>query len=95
MYGQLVSGTLGGGSVEGIEVTLRIFRGTAEEPARVALSGADGSFVFEGLDTGQDSSYLIQATYESVVYSQGMFSFEERRHRTNGAGARLWHDDQL
>ena len=78
LYGQLVNGTLGGGPVEGLEATLRTFRGTTKDPVRVAAAPADaeGFFVFEGLDTSKDTTYLIQTTYRDVVYSQGMFSFE-------------------
>jgi hypothetical protein len=77
LTGTVVNGTAGGGSTEGLEVTLRSFQGQEEREPRTAVTDAGGAFRFEGLEAGEDWVYLARVVYEGVVYSGGMVSFEQ------------------
>jgi hypothetical protein len=74
LTGTVVNGTAGGGSIEGLEVTLRSFQGQEEREPRTTVTDASGAFRFEGLETGEDWVYLARVVYEGVVYSGGMVS---------------------
>ena len=72
--GVVVNGTVGGGATGGLEVILRAFEGMEERASQATVTDADGAFRFEGLDTGDDWTYLARVTYANVVYSSGLFS---------------------
>ncbi len=74
--GIIANGTSGGGSVEGLQVTLRSFAGDTEGQRYTAATDAVGAFRFEGLSTGSDWSYLLQVEYKGVVYSPGRQALE-------------------
>jgi hypothetical protein len=74
--GQVINGTASGGSVEGLEIVLRVFQGTSEGESLTTTADAEGQFQFEGLETDSNWAYLVRVDYEGVVYSQGMLSFE-------------------
>jgi hypothetical protein len=76
IQGLVVNGTAGGGSVEGLEVTLRVFQDTSEAESLTTTTDAEGQFRFQGLETGSDWAYLVRVGYQEVVYSQGMLSFQ-------------------
>jgi hypothetical protein len=80
LSGQVINGTVGGGSVAGLEVTLRTFQGTQEGSSLTATTDAQGAFAFENLETDPDWVYLVQVPYESVLYSAGMASFDSSTH---------------
>jgi hypothetical protein len=77
LIGTVINGTAGGGSTEGVEVTLRSFQGQEEREQRTTATDADGAFRFEGLETGEDWVYLVRVPYEGVSYSGGLLSFAE------------------
>jgi hypothetical protein len=77
LTGTVINGTAGGGSTEGLEVTLRSFQGQEEREQRTTVTDTSGAFRFEGLETGQDWVYLARVVYEGVVYSGGMVSFAQ------------------
>jgi hypothetical protein len=74
--GQVVNGTVGGGSTGGLEVALRVFQETREQDALTTTTDSQGSFRFEGLEAGGHWAYLIRISYRDVVYSKGPLSFE-------------------
>ncbi len=76
LQGQVVNGTAGGGSTEGLPVVLRVFQGASEQPSLSVTTDADGRFRLEGLETGSDWTYLLRVTYQEVIYSPGLVSFE-------------------
>lgn len=75
---RVLNGTGGGGSVEGLAVTLHAFRGMMEEPdPQTAVTDAQGRVRFEGLDTSPDITYVLSATYADVEYDTLPLSFEK------------------
>jgi hypothetical protein len=66
--GQLAQGTVDGGSIEGVPVTLLVFRGEQEVERRSATAGPDGAFRFEGLESGPGYTYQLVAPYGNVEY---------------------------
>ncbi len=77
LTGTVVNGTAGGGSTEGLEVTLRSFQGQEERDLRTTVTDAGGAFRFVDLETGADWVHLVQVPYEGVSYSGGLLSFAE------------------
>ena len=75
LQGRMLNETVGGASVEGIEVALRTFQGQTESAPRSATVDTQGRFTFEGLDTGEDWRYFPSVRYDGVVYSRGMIAF--------------------
>jgi hypothetical protein len=83
---QVVNGTEGGGSVEGLTVTLRAFQSmTSELESQTAVADAEGRVRFEGLDTLPDVVYLLSAVYAGVEYNSAPLSFEEGGETTLSA----------
>lgn len=78
MEARVLNGTGGGGSVEGLAVTLHAFRGMMEElDPQTAVTDAEGRVRFEGLDTSPDITYYLTATYVDVDYNSLPLDFEE------------------
>lgn len=68
--GQVTNGTAGGPIVgANVTVLLHVFRGEAEEDTLETATGADGKFLFEGLDTSPDLEYWPEVVYLGVSYS--------------------------
>jgi hypothetical protein len=75
---QVVNGTEGGGPVQGLTVTLNVFRGVGEElDSQTAVVDAEGQVRFEGLDASPDITYFLSATYADVGYNSLPLNFEE------------------
>lgn len=70
IQGQVVNGTAGGGSTAGLDVVLRVFHVQSEGEALIATTDAQGRFRFEGLEASTDWRYLLQVSYQDVVYSE-------------------------
>ncbi|RME46328.1 MAG: hypothetical protein D6791_08535 [Chloroflexi bacterium] len=67
--GQVVDGTAGAqADLGGIEVTLFPFVGQSTLTPITTTTAPDGSFRIEGLATGTDRNYGLQATYQGVDY---------------------------
>jgi len=80
---QVVNGTEGGGSVEGLTVTLRAFQGMMDElEPQTAVADAGGRVCFEGVDTSPDVTYVLTAPYRGVDYNSRPLNFEEGGGRT-------------
>lgn len=73
LEGQVVNGTVGGGSVAELEVTLKI--NGAEAGSTTARTDAEGKFRFEGLPTGSDYSYQVSLQYQGADYTSESVSF--------------------
>ena len=82
IQGQIVNGTENGGSVAGIEVNLYGFQGNSSQEPITAIVDASGVFRFDGLETGSDWAYLIQAAYGGVTYSSSTIAFEAGQTET-------------
>jgi hypothetical protein len=68
--GQVVNGTVGGAEPgAGLDVTLRVFQGATEVNTLQAVTGSDGRFRFEGLDTSGELEYWPEVVYLDVTYS--------------------------
>lgn len=75
---RVLNGTGGGGSVEGLAVTLHAFRGMTEElDPQTTVTDAQGRVRFEGLDTSPDITYVLSAAYADVEYDTLPLSFEK------------------
>ncbi|UCC63282.1 MAG: hypothetical protein JSV36_21535 [Anaerolineae bacterium] len=75
---QVLNGTEGGGSVEGLTVTLRAFQGMTDElESQTGVADAEGRVRFEGLDTSPDITYVLGATYTGVDYGNLPLTFEQ------------------
>jgi mono/diheme cytochrome c family protein len=75
IVGQVRNATTGQ-PVGGVEVKLRRWQAEAELAPLVARADADGSFRFEGLDTGDQAFYRAEATYADVPFPSDFVSFE-------------------
>ena len=76
IQGTVVNGTPGGGSVEGLEVVLRVFQGQNESETLVTTTDAQGQFRFQDLEVGSEWAYLARVLYGGVAYSRGLLTFE-------------------
>jgi hypothetical protein len=74
--GQVRNGTAGGDTPPGMEVVLRVFQDQTEQEPLTTTADAQGWFRFENLEVGSNWVYLLRVSYEDVIYSSGMLSFE-------------------
>lgn len=65
-----------GQAVGDVEVKLRRWQTETELAPLVARADADGSFRFEGLDTGSHAFYLVEVTYADVPFPSDFVGFE-------------------
>jgi len=75
--GQVVNGTPSGGSVAGIEVILRTFPNTGEVTERSTTADEQGRFLFTDLQPTAQDAYQVRVSYQGVVYSSGLLTFEQ------------------
>ena len=68
--GQVRNGTAGEGAPAGLEVILHTFGEGGEVDVASAVTGGDGRFQFQGLETDDRSSYAVTANYREVMYSR-------------------------
>lgn len=69
LEGLVVNGTAGGPEVgAGVAVTLYVYQGDTEAHAFETMTGDDGRFSFEGLDTGAGLEYWPEVQYLGVPY---------------------------
>ncbi len=73
--GKLANATAGGGSVEGIDVTLTAYFGQTERNKITARTDAQGNFQFTGLDTSSSYAYEATTNYQKADYSAPRVSF--------------------
>ncbi|MHB0869383.1 MAG: carboxypeptidase-like regulatory domain-containing protein [Chloroflexota bacterium] len=73
--GKLLNATAGGGSVEGVDVTLTAYFGQTERNKVTARTDAQGGFQFTGLDTSSSYSYEAATNYQKADYSAPRVSF--------------------
>ena len=76
LQGRVINGTTESDLPANLEVTLRVFQGTDEKEMLSTTTDAQGLYRFEDLEVGGEWSYLALVTYQGVVYSQGIVSFE-------------------
>jgi hypothetical protein len=70
LEGQVVNGTAGAPEVgEGIPVVLHVYLGDSEMARLEAMTGSDGRFRFDDLDTDPNLEYWPEATYLDVPYT--------------------------
>ncbi len=81
--GQVLNGTSGGASLEGVPITLSIFRGQEEETSLEGIVDSEGRFRFQDLDT-EGYVYQVEVEHQGVryasdvvVFPQGAFAQEE------------------
>lgn len=67
--GTVKNGTANGGSVAGLTVTLRRFKGMNDIQELTTKTGDDGSFSFHNLPVASDEAYLAVASYKNVDYT--------------------------
>ena len=67
--GTVKNGTANGGSVAGLTVTLRRFKGMNDIQELTTTTGDDGSFSFHDLPVASDEAYLAVASYKNVDYT--------------------------
>ncbi|MDO8690545.1 MAG: carboxypeptidase-like regulatory domain-containing protein [Dehalococcoidia bacterium] len=72
LEGKLTNGSKGGGSVAGLEVTLRPSDGGSD---RKATSDSEGIFRFDGLASTAAVSYTVSLSYAGVDYSSPAVTF--------------------
>ncbi|MFH1651847.1 MAG: hypothetical protein ABID87_07110 [Chloroflexota bacterium] len=74
---QVVNGTAGGGSVSGVELTLRTMVDNAETGVQTGTADESGGFTFTGLSTDISAQHRLSAVYRDVTYYSEPFSFTE------------------
>jgi hypothetical protein len=74
--GHVINETEGGTLPQGLEIVLRGFRTEGQIEDFVSTIDSEGQFVFGSLQAGGDWHYLVQVSYEGVVYSRGPLSFQ-------------------
>ncbi|MCC7353778.1 MAG: c-type cytochrome [Anaerolineae bacterium] len=75
--GAVTNGTPGGGSVEGITVTLHAFEGNTEGEARTTAADDQGRFRFEGINTDPALTYAVVANYRDLPYASEILAFPD------------------
>lgn len=75
--GQVVNGTVNGGSVEGLTVALHVFVGMEEQPSQTVTTDAEGRFRFVDLSTETDHGYALLLNYGGVDYGSDLLTFSE------------------
>ncbi len=73
--GNVVNLTKGGGSVGGLDVNLIVFSGQNQSGKQTVKAGQDGKFSFEGIDTGQNFTYILHTQYQGVDYAAEPITF--------------------
>jgi hypothetical protein len=74
--GAVANGTAGGGSVAGLEVTLKTYLDDAEtDVVATTRADAEGQFFFDGLPTGPGYSFLASVNYQQAEYTSDWLSF--------------------
>ena len=74
--GQVVNGTAGGALPGPMQVTVQGFKGTEPLPAKQAQTDASGLFRADGLEIGEDYTYVLSAEYLGIQYSSDFITFE-------------------
>lgn len=74
--GQVSNGTTGEGPLEGVTVTLRIYRGEEEEGSLQVTTDEEGRFRFQDLDT-EGYVYQFEVEYQEVSYGSEVMAFPE------------------
>ena len=70
LQGQVVNGTAGAPEVgEGVPVLLHMYEGDSETSVLETMTGADGLFRFDGLNTDPNLEYWPEASYLDVQYT--------------------------
>ena len=80
--GRVQNGTVGGGPVGILTVTLRHFAGMQLAEERQTQTGPDGSFRFDGLPTSPQDAYLVVVRYAGVDYVSGMVQLHQQPEQT-------------
>ncbi len=80
--GRVQNGTVGGGPVGSLTVTLRHFAGMQLAEERQTQTGPDGSFRFDGLPTSPQDAYLVVVRYAGVDYVSGMVQLHQQPEQT-------------
>lgn len=77
--GQVVNGTRDGGSVAGIDVTLKTYLNDSDNETASATVQADaeGYFAFEGLSTGAGYSYQAEVEFQKAKYNSDKLTFTQ------------------
>ncbi len=78
--GIIENGTREGSSVAGQTVHLVEYLNEVESKTQETVSGDDGSFSFEGLNTGADHSYQLKAVFREVEYSTDPEMFDSENN---------------
>jgi len=77
IIGQVVNGTAGGVLPGPIQVAVQGFQGTEPLPAKQAQTDASGLFRADGLETGEEYTYVLSAEYLGIQYSSDFIAFED------------------
>jgi len=80
--GRVQNGTVGGGPVGSLTVTLRHFAGMQLAEERQTQTGPDGSFRFDVLPTSPQDAYLVVVRYAGVDYVSGMVQLHQQPEQT-------------
>ncbi len=75
--GSIINGTENGGSVAGVDVTLKPYKDDAEADSITVKSDEEGHFEFKDLDMESFDSIMLTAVYQGAEYSSELLSFDE------------------
>lgn len=73
--GTVTNNTKGGGSVAGLDVNLYVYQGQTQSGKQAIKAGQDGKFSFDGVDTGQEFTYLVHTQYQGADYASDPITF--------------------
>jgi hypothetical protein len=69
---KVVNGTAGGGSTDGLDVTLTTYQDGTPSAEQGNVTDAQGNFQFSGLSTNASDSYDVKVTYKGVLYTSSL-----------------------
>lgn len=75
--GAVTNLTAGGSSVAGSDVNLLIYTGQDQSDKQTAKAEPDGKFSFQGLETGQDYTYLLHVAFQGADYAAQPINFAQ------------------
>lgn len=69
LHGQIIQGTAGGGSVEGLEAIIHIFDSSLQEQIGEYIVGADGTYQYDEVVIRPDYAYMMTVLYNNTEFA--------------------------
>jgi mono/diheme cytochrome c family protein len=82
IHGQVINGTSGGTSLNGLTVVLHGYDSFSEAQLMTTSVGAEGTFIFADVPYVAGRSYLLTASHSGLAYSSDLLNFDKQSKLT-------------